>query len=326
LLDRIVELAARALNALGFNGTRLLWKWSQTRQHLGEKGTRTEMLWRSAKGRHKMCRSCRALVDRTASSCPDCGAELSGVRAPGVGRLLSNVLPGTGSATSLIILANGFWFLLMLLAQVEAAGKPAGLFAAFPSELILRFGSGASPLTLAGEWWRIVTPIFLHGSLLHFFFNTYVLVQLGPLVESEHRTERFWVVYLACGIAGSALSQLARPVNTVGASGAIFGLMGLLLVYAWRRGGSLGAHIKQMLLQYAFFVVIFSLLSTSARIDHWNHFGGFLAGVVAGFVVPSGEYRARWGRTVWQAAAMAGVLLVLASFYMAARSLTAGSA
>jgi membrane associated rhomboid family serine protease len=241
------------------------------------------------------------------------------VAAPGYGRLVANVLPGASSATSLIILANGFWFLMMLLAQTKEAGKPTGLLASFSTELILRFGSGASWLTLAGEWWRLVTPIFLHGGLLHFFFNTYVLIQLGPLVESEHRTERFWVTYLTCGIAGSALSQLARTVNTVGASGANFGLMGLLLVHAWRVGGPRGMAIKNMLMQYAFYVVIFSFLFP--RIDHWNHLGGFVAGAVLGFVLPTGDYRTPVARAAWQVAATAGVLLVLASFFMVARSL-----
>jgi membrane associated rhomboid family serine protease len=319
VLDRIVELTARGLNALGFNGTRLLWKWNQKRQQLGERSARSEMVWRSTRGRHKMCRSCRALVPRSASTCPHCGAEIGGVSAPGYGRLLSNALPGASSASSLIILANGFWFLLMLVAQTRDASQHGGLFAAFSGELIVRFGSGYSPYTLLGEWWRIVTPIFLHGGLMHFFFNTYVTIQLGPLVEGEYRTERFWVIYLTSGIVGSAVSQLARPVNTVGASGAIFGLMGLLLVHAWRLGGTTGSHIKQMLMQYAFYVVIFSFLFPN--IDHWNHFGGFLAGAAMGFIVKGGEYRSRSERAGWQVAAVGGVLLVLASFYMVARSL-----
>jgi len=318
LLDRIVELAARALNALGFNGTRLLWKWSQKRQQLGEKGLRSEMMWRSTKGRHRMCRSCRALVERSETKCPDCGADMRGVSAPGYGRLMSNLMPGLSSATSLVILANGFWLLMMLMAQMKAA-DPGGLLASFSGELLVRFGSGYSPYTLGGQWWRIVTPIFLHGGLLHFFFNMYVLIQLGPLVESAYRTERFWAIYLVCGVAGSALSQLARPVNTVGASGAIFGLMGLLLVHAWREGGTMGAQIKQMLMRYAFYIVIFSLLIPG--IDHWNHFGGFAAGAALGFFVGGGEYGSRSERAAWQALACAGVGLVLVSFYMVARSL-----
>ena len=74
-LDRAVEKLAHALNALGLNGTRLLWKWNRRRQRLGEAGLKTEILWRSAQGKHKMCPSCRALIVRSANTCPDWSRE-----------------------------------------------------------------------------------------------------------------------------------------------------------------------------------------------------------------------------------------------------------
>ena len=78
---------------------------------------------------------------------------------------------------------------------------------------------------VGGEWWRLITPIFLHGGLIHFLFNSYLLIHLGPLVEEIFGTYRYWVIYLCCGIAGSLFSQVPRFVNTVGASGAIMGLL-----------------------------------------------------------------------------------------------------
>lgn len=317
-LDRLVDALARALDALGLNGTRLRWKWNQRRGRLAEAGARTANLWRSSKGRHKMCRVCRALVDRNARQCPECDADLAAVRAPGMGRLLSNVLPGATAATSLILLANGFWFVLTLMAHLSGSGGSAGggLLVQFPGELLFRVGSGYSPATLSGEWWRLVTPIFLHGGLLHFAFNSYVLLQLGPVAEEEFGTERFWCIYLACGLAGSALSQLSRPVNTVGASGAIVGLMGLLLVYGWRRGGALGESLKQGMLRYALYIVVFSLLIRG--VDHINHAGGFVCGAILALLVPAGRYRNRGEASVWQLVAAAGVLLVLLAFYRVA--------
>ncbi len=154
---------------------------------------------------------------------------------------------------------------------------------------------------------------------MHFFFNSYVLLQLGPLVEEEFGTHRFWVVYLASGIAGSALSQFVRPVNTVGASGAIFGLIGLLLVHGWLSGGARGAALRQGMSRYLLYILVFSLIA-GAGIDHLNHAGGLVCGALAGLVVRPAGHRARSSAAVWSALALAGVLLVLLCFYKVATS------
>jgi len=325
LLDRVVFFIADTLDALGLNGTRLRWKWNQKRVQLGESGLRAENLWRSARSKHKMCPSCRALVSRGAQTCEECGTPLASVRAPGLGRLIANVLPGATAATSLILLVNGFWFLMTMMAQMKGGGDGFSLFGSFGWELLIRLGSGYSPATLHGEWWRIVTPIFLHAGILHFFFNSYMLLQLGPLVEDEFGTERFWVMYLLCGIAGSAATQFGSDlirghgVNTIGASGAILGLMGLLLVYGWRSGGATGEALKSAMMRYALYMIIFSIVAWNI-VDHVNHAGGFACGALLGLIVPSGSYRNRSEAAAWEIAAIAGVLLVVYCFYKVAAS------
>lgn len=321
-LDRAVEVLARILTALGLNGTRLQWKWNQRRRRLAETGLRTEMQMRSARGRHKMCRSCRALVDRSARTCPECGTSLSDVRAPGVGRTLSNLLPGLSAATSLLMLVNGFWFLLMIIAQIKAGGASISPFGGFDGELMVGFGSGLSDphrlstgVIAGGEWWRLITPIFLHGGLLHFFFNSYLLVYLGPMVEQIYGTPRFWVIYLLCGIAGATTSQKLHVVNTVGASGAIMGLIGLLLVHGYRTGGVLGQSMKSLIIRLSIYTLILSFVF---RIDHLNHIGGFACGALLAMIVPHGAYRGRREALIWQVVSVAGVLLVLLAFYKVA--------
>jgi rhomboid protease GluP len=311
-LDRAVELAARRLN-----GTRLRWRWNRHRARLAEAGARGGMLVRSARAKHKMCPACRALVLRSASRCEACGADLARVRTPGVGRIVANLLPGITAATSLLLLTNGFWFLLTLLAQIKGGGGAGGLFTTFDGRLLYAFGSGWSVATLSGEWWRIVTPIFLHGGILHFFFNSYVFLQLGPLVEEEFGTERFWVIYLLSGIAGSALSQFVRTVNTVGASGAIFGLIGLLLVHGWRTGGARGTALRAGMTRYLVYILVFSLIP-GVGIDHLNHAGGLACGALLGLVVRAGAFRGRGEAATWRGMAVLGVLLVLWSFYRVA--------
>ncbi len=316
LLDRAVALLVRAMNALGLNGGRLLWRWKRRRSQLEERGLRAEILWRSARAPHKMCRSCRALVPRGAARCPECDASMSGVAAPGIGRLAKNLLPGITAATSLLMLVNGFWFVMMVMAQIKGG---SGGIAGFDGELLIRFGSGLSRPGLmpsgevtGGEWWRLVTPMFLHGGLLHFIFNSFLLMQLGPVVEQIYGAQRFWLIYLACGLSGSAASQLPRPVNTVGASGAIMGLIGLLLVYGYRSGSVLGQSMKQLAIRLLLYTVILSLLF---RIDHLNHAGGFAAGALLALVVPAGGSRSRGRALLWQLLALAGVVLVLIAFF-----------
>jgi len=323
-LDRAVELLARLFNAVGLNGTRLQWKWRQRKLRGAEAGLRREIQWRSARGRHKMCPACRALVERSLVTCPECGESLRGVSAPGFGRYLSNLSPGRSATTTLLLAVNGLWFLLMLAASLRSDSRhSAASLQGFDPELLTRFGAGLSrPFRLSteqvtgGEWWRLITPIFLHGGLLHFVFNSYMLITLGPLVEQIYGAVRYWPIYLACGIAGSAASQLPRVVVTVGASGAIMGLIGLLLVHGLRSGSMLGLAMKRFVLQLAVYMLVLSLLF--GNIDHLNHIGGFACGGLLALVVPARPVRSAAESTVWQLLSVAGVLLVLFAFYQVA--------
>ena len=245
ILDTLVDWVARAMDAAGLNGTRLRWKWNRRRQAMREGGVRASVAFRAARGKHKMCPSCRALVIRTAGRCPECGATLAGVRAPGVSRMLSNILPGATMTTSLILLANGFWFVLMMMTVIRETDSSGFLsMLIFPrgsGEILIRFGALYSEtFNGLGDWWRLIPPIFLHGGLLHFFFNSFVFLQLAPIVEQEYGTERFFLAYLVSGIFGFLLSQAWVIVTggfrlTLGASGAVLGLMGLLIAYGIRR-------------------------------------------------------------------------------------------
>jgi len=327
LIERAIDLLAKALNLLGLNGARLRWKWQQKRRDLGESGLRSAILWRSATSRYKMCPACRTLVPRSAASCPECARPLARVRAPGFGRLISNLIPGATAATSLLLLVNGALFVLMLMTTI-GSGRSRGLLAAFDPITLVRFGSGLNLLTIAhGEWWRILTPIFLHGGLLHFGFNSYALLQIGPLVEEEYGTERFAVVYLVSGIFGNVFSQYLRPylaqilpwigpgVHTVGASGALCGLIGLLIAYGTRRGGVAGTSLRSGMTQYAVYLLVFSLLP---GIDLLCHLGGFLTGFALGFLVPAGPLRGPRAGALWEGLLLALVLVILFAFYRVA--------
>lgn len=316
LLDRAVETIAAGMDALGLNGTRFRWRWYRRRRDVGETVLRAEIEVRGATGRHKMCPSCRALVPRGDWTCPECGAGLAAVRAPGLGRLVEKLIPGATAATGLIALINGALFLLLWLAPYVPPGveprEGFGLMRFDPYSLV-RYGMGSTVLTFgAGELWRVVTPIFLHGGLIHFLMNTWVLIQLGPLAEEEYGTERFGFIYLASGIVGSFASQFLRHANTVGASGAICGLLALMLVHGWRRGGAYGHALRTVMLQNTGMMVVMSLLP---GVDLLNHLGGFLTGFVLGWIVPYGPFRGRAAAILWDVLMLAAVATALWSFW-----------
>ena len=163
-----------------------------------------------------------------------------------------------------------------------------------------------------GEYWRLITPVFIHGPLLHIIMNCYVLFALGPNVEQAFGSKRFIAMYLVAGFLGNAVSFAIPPDHpSLGASGAVFGMAGVLLVYLYRRRRS--AFIKAYLNNIIFFIVanlVFGFLFPG--IDNWAHIGGLASGVLLGF----GFDREDQLKTISQITATlvvlgAGVLLVV---------------
>lgn len=153
---------------------------------------------------------------------------------------------------------------------------------------LVRWGALFAPAVHAGEYWRLITPIFLHGGLLHLVFNGFALYQLGPLCELLFGHIRFAVIFLLCGIGGSLLSITMNPrVVAVGASGAIFGLAGLLIVMALRQHTQLSAVFRRSLLRSLVPCIGYNLFlgMTVPGIDNWGHIGGLAMGAVVGLAV-----------------------------------------
>ncbi len=318
LADRAVDFLARLMDRAGLSGTRFRWRWNRLRSGIEEQGLRAILPWPSARSRHRVCPTCKALVPRSAWLCPACGAGLAHLRAAGIGRAIAAVIPGATTSPAVILLVNGLMFALVLM--TPAGDVAVGGFARLlrlDGASLMRYGAGFGPLTFGhGEWWRLITPVFLHGGLLHILFNSMVLLQLGPLVEEEYGTERFVVVYLICGVAGNLASQGLRGGPTVGASSAIVGLMGFLLIYGWRRGGVFGRSLNRAMTEYAIYVLIMSFLP---GVDLLAHAGGFAAGAALGGVVPPGPFRSRATARLWSILAGGALALTLVAFYLMAR-------
>ncbi len=161
------------------------------------------------------------------------------------------------------------------------------------------FRQGASrPLEvlIGGEYYRLVTAMFLHGSIAHIFFNIYALYIIGSSLEPIFGHARFAVIYLLGGLAGSILSvvlgDLTANVGSVGASGAVFAIFGAEMVYLYRHRQILGARgqaqFRNMLVLIAmnFLIgIVSSAPGASVRIDNWAHLGGLLGGLLLTWLV-----------------------------------------
>jgi len=158
------------------------------------------------------------------------------------------------------------------------------------SHPLLAWGADSARAVAAGQWWRLVTSLFLHIGLVHLAVNGWALYQLGTLFEIWLGSVRLAVVFFAAGIAGSLTSLVFTLAATdgisAGASGAIFGILGALISFLALRRGSLRPEAKSLLFQLLLWAAINVYLGfTVAVIDNAAHLGGFAAGLVLGLVL-----------------------------------------
>lgn len=145
-----------------------------------------------------------------------------------------------------------------------------------------RMGAGSGAKLAAGDWWRLFSPAFLHANWMHVGMNMVALYALGPTMESILGRSRFVVLYLACAIGASLTTGFLNPeISSVGASGAVWGLMGAMLGLAWRPNGVLPASVVTRLRKSMRTPLLINAgISFLPGIDMWGHFGGGAAGFV----------------------------------------------
>jgi rhomboid protease GluP len=180
---------------------------------------------------------------------------------------------------------------------------------------LLEWGALIPGLVAQGEWYRLVTAMFLHVGIFHLLLNSFAIYVFGGLVEQALGTARFVAVYLVTGFAASTVSfAFGDPARAaVGASGAVFGLLGAWLAYNLRRRSlSFGRANVQWVLMLLAVNLVFGLVVP--RIDWLAHVGGLVAGLLAGFLVEGVGRRA--ARLASQIAGLS--LLLLGSAALAA--------
>ncbi len=151
------------------------------------------------------------------------------------------------------------------------------------SETLINWGAKVNYLIADGEWWRLITPIFLHIGILHLLMNSIALYYVGPLIERIFGNSRFLFIYLFAGFSGVFASYLLSPSLSAGASGAIFGCFGALLYFAWQ----FPKLFFRVMGWNVIIIIIINLIFgfTIQGIDNAGHIGGLVGGFLATAIV-----------------------------------------
>ena len=218
------------------------------------------------------------------------------------------------SGLTLLLWANTVGFLLEIALQ-GGVTTTGGLFGIGGVDADVLWSAGADgPLAVfsEGQWWRLFSAVFLHANVIHIFFNCWVLWQLGRIAEPLFGTHRFLLAYLACGLCSSLASDTWMQLNgdqtiSIGASGAVFGILGLLLGHVRRRHDEAARHFGRILLQNALFLLVIGFLMP--QVNQAAHVGGLATGFLIGTFLGSAHFdHLRSGlRRVWPRLALSGL-------------------
>ena len=246
-------------------------------------------------------------------------------------RSLERWLPATSPATYSILAFSCLLYGVSLLATMRETGlQPppgGGMFALFGigginGDVLQRLGASLPliPYNLAQPW-RFVMAVFLHGSLMHIIFNMWVLMDVGPQIEELYGSARFFFIYVMTGIGGYVLSSL-RGHFSVGGSGALLGLIGVMLAITTGRRSASMQMLRSQIIRWLIYIAVWGLLFPG--IDNYAHFGGLATGFVLGKIMMdrppvSPEERKRAQMLGWATA-----LVVVASIAMVVRGLFQG--
>ncbi len=197
------------------------------------------------------------------------------------------------------------------------------------SDLLLIWGAKDNIAIAAGDqYYRFISMMFLHAGLLHLLFNTMALVSIGSDIEKLCGTQRFLGIYLVGGFAGGVASYLFSPNPAVGASGAIFALIGAELVYILRNRRLYGAQARPLLANVLFTALLnIGIGFTVPNIDNMAHIGGLCGGIICGYLLtpqmvpvwqPDGSVVPAGRALSWGWYGVVGVMIVLVGIVMTA--------
>ena len=229
-----------------------------------------------------LCPNCGLLISLSEQSCPYCGLRAPGARwrRLAVFRLLAD----PALLVKTVIGVNIGMFLLSLVLDPRMTGmafNPLLLLSPADSSLFVLGATGTIPIDSYHRWWTLVSASYLHGGLLHIFFNMAAFRQLSAVVVREYGTRRMFAIYTLSGVAGFLVSYLAGVALTIGASAGVCGLVGAILYYGKSRGGAYGTALYKQVGVWVIIMFVFGFVVPG--INNWGHGGGIAAGALLGY-------------------------------------------
>ncbi len=256
-----------------------------------------------------LCPNCRMLISGSERRCPFCGlsAPAAGWRRMAPFKLFAD----PALLVKTVIGANIALFALSLMLDPHTLGlsaNPLRLLSPSDQSLLVLGATGTIPIDRFQRWWTLLAANYLHGGVLHIFFNMAALRQLGILVINEYGPSRMFLIFTLGGVAGFLVSYLAGVQLTIGASAGVCALVGAVLFYGRSRGGTYGSAIYKQVGMWAIILFVFGMIVPG--INNWGHGGGLVAGALLGFLL---GYHEKKRETAFQKTLAAGCLVITAA-------------
>ena len=231
-----------------------------------------------------LCPNCKKLISASEAKCPYCGTKKPS--SWWKNNSWTRGLRDSDQFVKIIIAVNVGMYLISILLNPRATGlsmNPLTFLSPSDTSLFIMGATGTVPIDEYHRLWTLVSASFLHGGILHIFFNMAALRQLATVVNREFGVYRMFVIYTVSGIIGFWISYLAGITFTIGASASVCGLVGALLYYGKSRGGIYGRNLYRQVFGWVVFLFIFGLIVPG--INNWGHGGGILAGIIFGYLL-----------------------------------------
>lgn len=255
-----------------------------------------------------LCPNCRKLINADETQCPYCGMRSPGAKWKGYLSRLSS-----GDIIAYIIYANIIFYVFSILFNphgISLGRNPLSFLSPSDNSILLLGATGTIPIDKLGRWWTLISASYLHGGLLHIFFNMMALRQVGRLIVREYGPNRMFVIYTLGGAGGFLLSYMAGVRFTIGASASVCALIGAGLYYGKSRGGHYGQAVYKELFSWVIVLALFGFIVPG--INNWGHGGGLAAGAIIASVL---GYRDRnrdsYPHLVLAAACLVATVLIL---------------
>jgi membrane associated rhomboid family serine protease len=234
--------------------------------------------------RPKICPACGSLVGISANRCHECGTSLV-FSLPAIAKSLGGFISAEAPVTYVLFVVNLLLFVVSVLATNKGS-ETLNLFGNTSSLITFQLGARQSFYILYfHEWWRMILAMFLHANLLHFGMNSMGLLDLGPRVEATYGSARFLFLYILTGFFGSVTGVIWNVYASgglgtgVGASGALCGLIGILLGATLGQQGRQARETRAQMTRMILYLVALGLLRF---VDNAAHFGGLISGIICG--------------------------------------------